>query len=120
MVDLFNRIDAASRSDLDRLNETNALRFEAKLDQRTAELRAMIVGVDEKLSTRITSLDESLSARFDGLDTRVTALESSVAALDKRVSDFPAVLEKALHTQTRWMLGAWGILLASQIALWLR
>ena len=109
MVDLFNRIDAASRSDLDRLNETNALRFEAKL-----------AAVDERLSARIQALDDRLSARLSGLESRVASLESAVTRIDKKVADFPAVLEKALHTQTRWMLGAWGILLASQIALWLR
>ena len=42
MVELFNRIDEAARSDLRLFNEQNALRFEARLDQRTAELRAEI------------------------------------------------------------------------------
>lgn len=48
MVDLFNRIDEAARADLRFLNEQNALRFEAKFDQRSAELRAEL----EKLGVR--------------------------------------------------------------------
>lgn len=36
MVDLFNRIEDAARSDLRLLDEQNALRFEARLSQQTA------------------------------------------------------------------------------------
>jgi len=40
LVDWFNAVDATYRSDLRELNELNFARFEAKLDQRLAELRA--------------------------------------------------------------------------------
>ena len=37
MVDWFNQVDAAYRSDLRELNELNFARFDAKLEQRLAE-----------------------------------------------------------------------------------
>ena len=39
LVGLLNSVDATYRSDLRELNELNFARFEAKLDQRVAELR---------------------------------------------------------------------------------
>ncbi len=40
LVDWFNQVDAAYRADLRELNELNFARFDAKLEQRVAELRA--------------------------------------------------------------------------------
>ena len=40
LVDWFNKMDATSRSDLRELNELNFARFDAKLEQRVAEVRA--------------------------------------------------------------------------------
>ena len=40
LVDWFNSVDATYRSDLRELNELNFARFDAKLEQRLAELRA--------------------------------------------------------------------------------
>ena len=37
LVDWFNTVDATYRSDLDRLNELNFARFDAKLERRFAE-----------------------------------------------------------------------------------
>jgi hypothetical protein len=39
LVDWFNQVDAAYKSDLKEINELNYARFEAKLEQRLAELR---------------------------------------------------------------------------------
>lgn len=99
MVDLFNRIDEASRSDLRLLNEQNALRFEARLDQRTAELR--------------TEFDK----RFGELRTEIEKLSGRV---DTRFAEQGKALEAALHAHTRWMIGMWAAVIASQIGLWLR
>ena len=106
MVDLFNRIDDASRSDLRLLNEQNALRFEAKLDQRTAELYARLDQRTAELRSEITKLGE----RFETLDARI----------DKRFSDQEKKLEVALHAHTRWMIGMWAVVIATQVGLWLR
>src|SRR3954469_114078 len=40
LVEWFNAVDLAYRSDLRELNELNFARFDAKLEQRIAELRA--------------------------------------------------------------------------------
>jgi hypothetical protein len=40
LVDWFNAVDLTYRADLRELNELNFARFDAKLEQRLAELRA--------------------------------------------------------------------------------
>ena len=48
IVEWFNQVDATYRSDLRELNELNFARFDAKLEQRVAELRREIgVGLGE-------------------------------------------------------------------------
>ena len=43
LVDWFNAVDATYRADLRELNELNFARFDAKLEQRLAELRVELV-----------------------------------------------------------------------------
>lgn len=43
LVDLLNQVDATYRSELREMNDLNYARFEAKLDQRTAEVRAELI-----------------------------------------------------------------------------
>src|SRR5436305_7004913 len=43
LVDWFNRVDETYRADLRELNELNFARFDSKLEQRLAELRAELV-----------------------------------------------------------------------------
>jgi hypothetical protein len=43
LVDWFNAVDAAYRADLRELNELNFARFDAKLEQRLAELKADLI-----------------------------------------------------------------------------
>jgi hypothetical protein len=43
LVDWFNAVDAAYRADLRELNELNFARFDAKLGQRLAELKADLI-----------------------------------------------------------------------------
>jgi predicted phage-related endonuclease len=49
LVDWFNQVDAAYKSDLKEINELNFARFEAKLEQRVAELRADVRGIETSL-----------------------------------------------------------------------
>jgi hypothetical protein len=44
LVEWFNAVDLTYRSELRELNETNFARFEAKLEQRIAELRTEVKG----------------------------------------------------------------------------
>lgn len=53
LVEWFNQVDATYRSELRETNELNWLRFEAKLDQRIAEMRA-------DLHTGLASLETKL------------------------------------------------------------
>jgi hypothetical protein len=59
LVDWFNLVDATYKSDLRAHNDLNFARFDARLEQRAAELRATIVTELERLASR-------LEARIDG------------------------------------------------------
>jgi hypothetical protein len=45
LVDWFNAVDLSYRADLRELNELNFARFDAKLEQRVAELRTELHGL---------------------------------------------------------------------------
>ena len=49
LVEWFNQVDATYRSELRETNELNWLRFEAKLEQRIADLRADLARLESKL-----------------------------------------------------------------------
>ena len=68
LVDWFNQVDATYRSDLRALNELNFARFDAKLEQRVAELRA-------EVQTGLASLEGRLLARIGLLEGRFGLLE---------------------------------------------
>jgi hypothetical protein len=53
LVDWFNQVDATYRADLRELNELHYHRFDAKLEQRVAELRAELREVGARLENRI-------------------------------------------------------------------
>src|ERR1043166_3222071 len=63
LVDWFNQVDATYRSELRELNELNFARFDAKLEQRVAELRA-------EFQTGLASLEGRLLARLGVLEGR--------------------------------------------------
>jgi len=96
LVDWFNQVDATYRSDLRELNELNFARFDAKLEQRLAELHA-------KLDGKIDRVAAELHARMDAI-----------------VADLHAVIERRLGEQTRWLFVAWASLLIPIMGLWIR
>jgi len=49
LVEWFNQVDATYRSELRETNELNWARFEAKLEQRIAELRTDLARLETKL-----------------------------------------------------------------------
>ena len=59
-VDLINGMDATYRSDLREMNELNFARFDAKLEQRVAELRTEIVAIRGELRAEMHSLKADL------------------------------------------------------------
>ena len=103
IVDWFNQVDTTYRNGLIELNELNFVRFDAKLEQRMAELEARI---DKRVG--------GLEAR---LDQRVTMLD---AKIDRTGAELRESLEKGLKEQVRWQFLAWAALLVPIIGLWFR
>lgn len=89
LVDWFNQVDASYKTDLREMNELNFARFDARLEQRLAELRS-------ELKVDIAGLDKKV-------DTGFATLKLS--------------LEQTLREQTRWFIAAWGVLIAAWAAL---
>jgi uncharacterized protein YceH (UPF0502 family) len=49
LVDWFNKVDATYHANLRELNELNFARFDAKLEQRIAELRSELARLEARL-----------------------------------------------------------------------
>lgn len=145
LVDWFNQVDATYRADLRELNELNFARFDAKLEQRLAELHAKLdakiervaAELEAKLDARIARVVAELEARLETkLEAKLGELEARLEAkldaklgrlatelharIDQVVADFHAVLERRLGEQTRWLFIAWASLLIPIMGLWLR
>ena len=78
LVDWFNQVDATYRTELRELNELNFARFDAKLEQRIAEVKAEVrqeIGaLRTELRTGFARLEGSLIARIALAETRQTRL----------------------------------------------
>lgn len=63
-------------------------------------------------------MDASYRSEFKDLfEAHFSSLESK---LEQRLAQFDAKLERRLGEQTRWLFGAWAIVLAAVIGLWFR
>jgi len=71
LVDWFNKVDATYRTELRELNELNFGRFDAKLEQRAAQL-------DAKLDQRIAEVKGALGMLESRLDARMAAFEARI------------------------------------------
>jgi hypothetical protein len=92
MVDWFNQVDAAYRSDLRELNELNFARFDAKQEARFAE------------SARV--LEQRL---FD-----------FSRMFERQLAQLAGDLKDQQVIQMRWMIGMWVVVLVAVIGLWIR
>jgi hypothetical protein len=86
LVDWFNAVDLTYRTDLRELNELNFARFDAKLEQRLAELRAELRKEIAELRTEMRTGLHSLRAdllrwMFGFWVTTVLALGGLMVAL---------------------------------------
>ena len=95
LVDWFNSVDATYRSDLRELNELNFARFDAKLEQRLAELGAGLRLEMERLFTLV-------DARFETLEAKL------LARLDMRI-------EATRTALLRWMFAGWSSLMLAML-----
>ena len=107
LVDWFNQVDATYRNELRELNEANFARFDAKLEQRIAELRAEFTAGLAELRAEVRS--SVVEVRSD--------LRSSEAAIR---GEFRSTVERALRLQTAWFFVAWATMFATLVALELR
>jgi hypothetical protein len=83
LVDWFNAVDLTYRSELRELNELNFARFDAKLEQRLAELRAELRGEIAALRTDLRTGLQDLRGETN------------------------AALERVRAELLRWMFGFW-------------
>jgi hypothetical protein len=97
LVDWFNAVDLTYRADLRELNELNYARFEAKLEQRLAEMRA-------ELRQEIGDLRADLRTELAGLRAEIrTALQEVRTEVHQGNTAFERVRAELL----RWMFGFW-------------
>jgi hypothetical protein len=90
LVDWFNSVDLAYRSDLRELNEVNFARFDAKLEQPFAEQ-------DAKWEARFAQLEAKMDARFAQLE----------AKMDARFAQYDVKLERFKSDLVKWMFLFW-------------
>ena len=105
LVTWFNDVDATYRTDLRELNELNFGRFDAKLEQRLADLDAKWgtrwTELDAKLERRLAELDAKWSTRWTELDARWVGRWTTLdAKLDRSLAQMRADLIK-------WMFAFW-------------
>ena len=87
-------------------------------DKITDELVNWFNQVDTSYRSEFKDLFEVHFSRFDArLEQRWAQLD---AKMEQRLAEFRADFERRLGEQTRWLFGAWAILLASVIGLWFR
>jgi hypothetical protein len=92
LVNWFNQVDATYRSDLRELNELNFSRFDAKLEQRAAQL-------DAKIDQRAAQLDAKIDQRAAELRTEIVTVKADVI---------------------RWMFAFWAPTLLAVIGLYFK
>jgi DNA anti-recombination protein RmuC len=125
LVDWFNAVDSTYRADLRELNELNFSRFDAKLEQRTAQLDAkidrLITGLEAKLERHVADLEAKLERHVAELEAKIERHVAELTArIDERASAISATFERRLGEQTRWLVAGWVTLLAAVIGLWVR
>jgi len=104
LVNWFNQVDATYRADLRELNELNFARFDAKLEQRIAELRS-------ELRQEMAELRSDLRQEIARLEHRV---DLRLQELESRMNTGFATLRADM---VKWLFGMWITLLGAMIAL---
>ena len=94
-VDWFNMVDATYRDDLLKTNELNFARFDAKLEQRVAELDGKIAQLGTDLNAKIDKTAAVLHTKIDQL-----AMDFS-AKLEIRLGKQTAELRQEIRQEIR-------------------
>jgi CRP-like cAMP-binding protein len=90
LVNWFNSVDLSYRADLERLNELNFQRFDAKVDQRFAQ-------ADAKLEQRLGDFRIEMEGRFARIEV---AIERQGSALRDQIAS-------SRNGLMRWMFAFW-------------
>jgi len=106
LVTWFNQMDTTYRQDLRDLNELNFARFDAKVEQRTAEIEA-------KIEQRAAALDARIEQRATKLEVMFARVEAGQGALEGKLLAHIAQAEARLArlTVVLW-IGTLGTLIA--------
>ena len=94
LVEWFNAVDLAYRTELRELNELNFVRFDAKLEQRIAELRAEL---RQEMAEFKAEIRQEIAAFKAEVRSEIAALRAEVHG------EIHAVRSSFL----RWMFGFW-------------
>ncbi len=113
LVDWFNQVDATYRSELRDLNELNFARFDAKLEQRIAEVRADIAVLQGWVESQVDALNRKVDAQFGVLNGKVDAqfgvlngkIDTQIEALSGKIDGQLDVLSGKIDTQTESLRG---------------
>ena len=77
--------------------------------------------VDATYRADLRDLNERNFQRFDArLGERFAEFEIRFAQLETRFARLETTLERRINAQTRWMVGAWAMLLIPILGLWFR
>ena len=111
LVDYLNDVDAAYRKDLRDLNELNFARFDAKLEQRIAELRST-------LREELVELRATLRENIAGLRTELKEESADLRTeLKGEVADLRIEIRGVESRLLKWMFGAWATTIGTMITL---
>jgi hypothetical protein len=94
LVNWFNQVDATYRGDLRQINELNFSRFDAKLEQRLAEVKAEL---RQEVASLRTELREGMAALRGEMRAQLGELRG----------EFRAQLEAEGKTLMKWMFVFW-------------
>ena len=101
LVEWFNQVDSTYRADLRELNELNFARFDAKLEQRIAELDSQFarrwLDFEAKVEMRLATFEAKIAERLTTFETKI---ETRLAEFDLRLNGVRAELIK-------WMFVFW-------------
>ncbi len=108
LVDWFNAVDLTYRADLRELNELNFARFDAKLEQRLAELRAEL---RQEIVELRTELKQDIAGLRTELKQEIAELRQEIAELRQEFIGSRAESRSGLHALRadliKWMFGFW-------------
>ena len=105
LVEWFNQVDATYRADLLQINELNFSRFDARLEQRTAQIQAKLeqrmTQVEAKLEQRVARVEAKLEQRIARVEAK---LEQRIARVEAELGQRIA---EARADSIKWMFVFW-------------